>query len=364
MQAIYKRVAVKVGSNVLTCDDGTLDIIRMSSIVNQIATLRSMGVEVVLISSGAVASGRSEMSDNLATKHIDTVEQRQLFSAVGQVKLINHYYEMFRKHGITVGQVLTMKECFSTRSLYLNQRNCMMVMLDNGVLPIVNENDTTSVTELMFTDNDELSGLVATMLAVQALIILSNVDGVYDGVPGTPGVNVIRNVEPGRELSEYIQATKSNFGRGGMMTKCGIARKVAEEGIAVYIANGKRDNILTDIVTNPKDVVSTCFSPAQTVPSPIKKWIAHSTDFTKGCLHLNEKAVSVVCGTKAVSVLPVGVVRVDGDFEKDDIVALLDVTGKQIGVGRVACSANEARSVIGQHGQRPLVHYDYLYIEN
>ena len=254
MQAKYKRVAVKVGSNVLTRPDGTLDVTRMSAIVDDIATLRAMGVEVILISSGAVASGRSELR-GMPMKHLDTVGQRQLFSAVGQAKLINRYYELFREHNIAVGQVLTMKESFSTRRLYLNQRNCMMVMLENGVLPIVNENDTVSVTELMFTDNDELSGLVASMMDVQALVILSNVDGVYNGVPGDEGVEVIRRVEQGKDLTDYIQATKSSFGRGGMMTKCNIARKVADEGIAVYIANGKREGTLTSIVVAPDDVV-------------------------------------------------------------------------------------------------------------
>ena len=113
------------------------------------------------------------------------MEQRQLFSAVGQAKLINRYYELFREHGIPVGQVLTTKESFGTRRHYLNQRNCMMVMLENGVIPIVNENDTISVTELMFTDNDELSGMIASMMDMQALIILSNIDGIYNGSPST-----------------------------------------------------------------------------------------------------------------------------------------------------------------------------------
>ena len=132
-----------------------------------------------------------------------------------------------------------------------------MVMLENGVIPIVNENDTVSVTELMFTDNDELSGLIATMMDVQALIILSNVDGIYNGLPGEPGVEVIREVEPERDLQEYIRTEKSGFGRGGMMTKCSIARKVADEGIEVIIANGKRDDVLTDLVLRPGSRVCT-----------------------------------------------------------------------------------------------------------
>ena len=166
----FKKIAVKIGSNVLTRADGTLDITRMSGLVDQIAQLHKKGVEIVLISSGAVASGRSVLGID---RKMDVVDQRQLFSAVGQAKLINHYWDLFREHGITVGQVLTTKENFSSRRHYLNQRNCMKVMLENKVLPIVNENDTVSVSELMFTDNDELSGLIASMMDMQALIILA-----------------------------------------------------------------------------------------------------------------------------------------------------------------------------------------------
>ncbi len=364
MQTKYKRIAVKVGSNVLTRPDGTLDVTRMSSLVDQIAELRQHGVEVILISSGAVASGRSELRLTAEEyKRMDSVDQRQLFSAVGQAKLINRYYELFREHDIPVGQVLTMKESFSTRRHYLNQRNCMMVMLDNGVLPIVNENDTISVTELMFTDNDELSGLIATMMDVQALVILSNVDGIYNGKPGNEGVTVIPTVEPNKDLSEYIHIEKSGFGRGGMITKCNIARKVADEGVTVMIANGKRDGILTDLIFHPESVTYTCFQPKQETVSSVKKWIAHSAGFTKGCICLNEKAVDVVCGDKAVSILPVGVTHVEGEFEKDDLVQVVSPEGKVLGVGRIAYDSADARAVIGMHDCKPMVHYDYLYLE-
>ena len=258
----YKRIAVKVGSNVLTRADGTLDITRMSALVDQIAQLRAAGIEVILISSGAVACGRSELR-HLPQSDLDTVDQRQLFSAVGQAKLMNRYYELFREYGIHVGQVLTLKESFSTERHYQNQRNCMRVMLQNGVLPIVNENDTVSITELMFTDNDELSGLIATMMNVQALILLSNVDGIYDGPPDDEGSTIIRRVEARRSLDAYIQSSKSAFGRGGMQTKCSIARKVADEGIAVWIANGKREGILTNLVFHPEDTCFTCFEPVK-----------------------------------------------------------------------------------------------------
>ena len=256
-----------------------------------------------------------------------------------------------------------MKENFGTRRHYLNQRNCMMVMLENGVIPIVNENDTISVTELMFTDNDELSGLIATMMDVQALIILSNVDGIYNGKPGEPGVEVIREVDPDKDLSEYIRTEKSGFGRGGMMTKCNIARKVADEGITVMIANGKREHVLTDLIFQPDTLVFTRFIPRSNGVSSVKKWIAHSSGFAKGQIYLNAKAVEAVCGDRAVSLLPVGVTRVEGDFEKDDLVRIMSPEGKELGVGRTAYGSDEARMLIGHHDCKPIVHYDYLYLE-
>ena len=347
MAVQFTRIAVKIGSNVLARKDGTLDVTRMSALVDQVAELRKAGVEVILISSGAVASGRSEIKPS---KKLDSVEQRQLFSAVGQAKLINRYYELFREHG-------------ATRRHYLNQRNCMMVMLENGVIPIVNENDTISVTELMFTDNDELSGMIASMMDMQALIILSNIDGIYNGSPSTPGTQVIREVEQGKDLSDYIQTEKSGFGRGRMLTKTTIARKVADEGITVIIANGKKDHILVDLLQHPAETVCTRFIPAEGGVSSVKKWIAHSEGFAKGELHLNEQAVKVLKGQKAVSLLPVGVVRIEGEFEKDDIVKIIDHRGRQIGVGRIGFDSAEARALQGKHGQKPMVHYDYLYLD-
>lgn len=310
----YKRIAVKIGSNVLTRQDGTLDITRMSALVDQVAELHKKGIEIVLVSSGAVASGRSEIKPG---KKLDAVSARQLFSAVGQAKLINRYYELFREHGITCGQVLTTKENFGSRTHYLNQKHCMEVMLDNHVIPIVNENDTISVTELMFTDNDELSGLIAAMMDMDALIILSNVDGIYNCDPSDPEAFVIREIEGGKEdLSAFVRTSKSSFGRGGMLTKCSIAQKVAEEGIAVIVANGKKENILYDLLTQEQKVIYTLFKPASKPVSSVKKWIAHSEGFAKGEVHINSGAAEALLAPKATSILLVGVTRLAGDFEK------------------------------------------------
>jgi glutamate 5-kinase len=154
-----------------------------------------------------------------------------------------------------------MKENFEPGEQYRNQRACMTVMLENDVLPIVNENDTVSVTELMFTDNDELSGLIAQMMEADTLILLSNIDGIYDGHPDDPASRIIPQVEPGSDLSQYIKAEKSAFGRGGMHSKYTTASKVQKAGIRVIIANGERDNILIDLMQNKQNVPHTEFIP-------------------------------------------------------------------------------------------------------
>ena len=252
-----RRIVVKVGSNVLTREDGKLDVTRMSAIVDQIVWLRRYNYEVILVSSGAVAAGRAELH---VEHHLDSVEQRQLFSAIGQVKLIGLYYDLFREYKIKVGQVLTMKENFGAEEQYKNQEACMEVMLENGVLPIVNENDTVCITELMFTDNDELSGLIAKMMKADTLVLLSNVDGIYNGDPKDPGTEIIPSVAFDRDISEYILASKSSHGRGGMTSKAHTAQEVAKAGIKVIIANGKTPNILVNLKEHPENTPHTEFA--------------------------------------------------------------------------------------------------------
>ena len=252
-----KRIVVKIGSNALTRPDGRLDVTRMSALVDQIAWLRQHGCEVILVSSGAVACGRREL-DNV-DHELDSVEQRQLFSALGQAKLIGLYYDLFREYHIHVGQVLTMKENFQPGEQYQNQQACMRVMLENGVLPIVNENDTVSVTELMFTDNDELSGLIAQMMQADTLVLLSNIDGIYTGNPSDPQSRLIKEVAPNTDLTEYIQTEKSSAGRGGMQSKYATATKIQQAGIRVVIANGKRENVLIDLIEHPETTPHTLF---------------------------------------------------------------------------------------------------------
>ena len=355
-----RRIVVKVGSNVLTRPDGMPNATNMSALVDQIAALRALGHEIVLVSSGAVACGRGAVSPR---HQLDSVAARQLYSSVGQIRLINLYSNLFAGYGIVIGQVLTQKENFSSRTAYLNQRACMLTMLDNGVIPVVNENDTVSLTELMFTDNDELSGMIASMVDADTLVILSNVDGIYTGSPDDPASRLIRRVEPGRDLSEYVASTKSGFGRGGMGSKCGTAGKVASEGITVIIARGDRKDVLLDVIEHPDRAPHTLFEPTAAPLSTVKRWIAHSTSFAKGTITVDARAAEILRSDRAVSLLPVGVTAVEGEWEEGDIIAVDGPDGERIAIGRAATDSREASASAGRHGCRPLVHYDYLYLE-
>ena len=357
MRPGYRKIVVKIGSNVLAGKDGFMDLPRIEHLSAQLARLKDLGLEVILVSSGAVASGRSVIS---VPEKKDAISARQLLASVGQVKLINTYSRFFETHGIVCAQVLVTREDFRDRKHYLNMKNCFEVLLQHKVIPIVNENDVVSVTELMFTDNDELAGLVATMLNADALIILSNVDGVYNGDPKIPGTEVIREIKvTDTNFASFVSPGKSQFGRGGMITKTAMAQKVARLGIPVHIANGTTENVLQLIMDN--DIVHTQFIPARTA-SGAKKWIATSGNAATGTVRINEGArKALVSGTQAASLLPVGIIAIEDTFQKGDIIRLIDEHGQLIGWGIAQYGAEKTQERMGERNQKPLVHYDYFY---
>jgi len=354
----YQRIIIKVGSNVFTQENGLPDLQRIEHLVGQIAAIKKQGKEVILVSSGAVASGRSLIS---ISEKYDAIAARQLLASIGQVKLINTYANLFEHFNILCSQVLVTREDFRDRVHYLNMKNCLELLLQHQVIPVVNENDVVSVTELMFTDNDELAGLIASMLNAQALIILTNVDGIYNGDPNAAGSAVIEKVSgPEIDFATFVSTGKSQFGRGGMITKSTMAQKTALLGIAVHIANGKRDNILNDVLENR--VVHTHFIPNKTA-SGKKKWLAHSERSATGTVKINEGAKIALSSYKATSLLPVGIIEIITDFKKGDIIKLVDENLKMIGIGIAEYGADKAQERIGQKNQKPLVHYDYLYLQ-
>lgn len=353
----YKRIIVKIGSNVFTDENGLPDITRINHLVEQVAAIKKQGKQVILVSSGAVASGRSLIT---VSEKYDAVAARQLLASIGQVKLINTYSQLFERFKILCSQVLVTKEDFRDRLHYLNMKNCLELLLQYEVIPVVNENDVVSVTELMFTDNDELAGLIASMLNAQALIILTNVDGIYNGDPKLAASRVINEIDGANiDFSSFITSGRSQFGRGGMITKSNIAQKVAALGIAVHIANGTKENILNDVLENK--VQHTRFLPNKTA-SGKKKWLAHSEHYATGMVQVNDGAKTALTSTKATSLLPIGIVNILSDFKKGDIIKLVDTNEKLIGLGIAEYSADKAKESVGQKNQKPLVHYDYLYL--
>ncbi len=352
-----KVIVIKIGSNVLTQENGLPDLNRMTHLVGQIQHLISQGKKVVLVSSGAVAFGRQEVA---LPEKLNPVFKKQIWAATGQIRLINHYRQLFESQQIQVAQILVTKEDFRDRKHYLNMKNCVEALLQQGILPIINENDTVTITELMFTDNDELAGLTAAMINADTLLLLTNVDGIFTGNPENPESKLIEKVAASMpDVSKYISASKSSFGRGGMLTKYAMAKKSADLGIQVIITNGKKDGILDTFLT--QNLSCTWFEPKK-VKQATKKWLAHGSHYYKGEIVINPGAKASLTSTVIRSLLPIGILSVIGDFSKGDILLIRDEGGEKIGLGRAEYSSKVATEKLGQKDQKALIHYNYLYL--
>jgi glutamate 5-kinase len=350
------KIVIKTGSNVVTRDNGLPDETVMASIASQIAALKRRGDEVILVSSGAVASGRNLIPDS--AKWSKTV-QRQVLAAAGQPRLMALYSQLFARDGLICAQVLATKEDFRDKSHYLNMKNCLLSLLRHNIVPVVNENDVVAVQELMFTDNDELSALIASMLDADQLLLLSNIDGILDFSQQPPAL--ISVIQPGdKSHQQLIQAKRSGAGRGGMISKYRMAMQAAANGITVHIANGRKPGIITRIADGA--VEGTRFE-ALRKRSAVKRWMQFSGAEAKGHVVIDQKAAAAL-RESVCSLLPVGIRAVSGDFEKGDLVEITDLDGAHIGTGQAQYGAETARKWAGQKGKKPLVHYDYLLIDS
>lgn len=353
----YKKVVIKVGTNVISQDNGLLDLEIIANLTEQISILKKQHIEIILVSSGAMGAGRSMIN---LDSNINTVVKRQILASIGQPKLLNIYSDMFKKHDYICAQILATKEDFRDRLHYLNMKNCFNALLQDNIIPIVNENDVVSVTELMFTDNDELAGLIASMLNVDALIILTNVDGVYKGHPKEPNSVLISEIDPqNSEFKQFISPEKSQFGRGGMLTKYGIGEKMSSLGIATHIINGKKANVITELLSGNK--IGTKFLAKKDV-SNVKKWIAYSEGYEKGSITINHGALNTL-KQKPISLLPVGINTIEGNFEKGDVIKICSENNEYIGLGLAQYSSEKAKNLVGKKGQKPLIHYNYLFLK-
>ncbi|TXC82103.1 glutamate 5-kinase [Luteibaculum oceani] len=244
-----KRVVIKVGTNVMTNRDNRIVQPILKKLVEQIAVLYERDIMAVLVSSGSAIAGK-EVMGKLQVPIEDKATRRQVFSAVGQPRMMRHYYSIFHDYGMRCAQVLATKRDFAPGKHRENMINCYEALLEQGIIPIANEDDAVSLSMSMFTDNDELASLVAELINADMLILLTDTDGVFNGHPDDEDSDLIKHLKADQSVKEFIQESNKGEGegRGGMESKLGVAQKAAKKDIPTFIANGKWDNVIVDIV--------------------------------------------------------------------------------------------------------------------
>ncbi|MEJ2890240.1 glutamate 5-kinase [Actinomycetospora aeridis] len=354
-----RRLVVKVGSTSLTTVDGGLDVGRLDALVDAVAA-RAAGTQVVLVSSGAIAAGLRPLG--LPRRPRDLATQ-QAAAGVGQLHLTRAYAEAFARHGRTVGQVLLTSHDVVRRQPYRNAQRTFERLLGLGVVPVVNENDTVATDEIRFGDNDRLAALVAHVISADALVLLSDVAGVYDADPRSPGASLVREVTggPGSPALAGVRVGKtSSLGTGGMASKLAAADLASGAGVPVLVAAAADAPAALDGAE-----VGTVFAPHGPRLSARRFWLRHMAG-TRGRLHLDDGAVRAVVGRRR-SLLAAGIVGSDGDFEAGDVVDLVDPRGEVVARGVVAFDAEELPEISGRSSddlppelRREVVHADDL----
>jgi glutamate 5-kinase len=322
-----RTVVIKVGTSVLSNDDDSLDVSRIAGLTEQIYRIRQTGRRVVLVSSGAVGAGMGLL--NLKQRPSD-LPHLQAAAAAGQAHLIRLYNDCLEVHGFRAAQLLLTANDFRNRERYLNVRNTLNTLFEFSIIPIINENDTVSISEIQFGDNDQLAAMVNNLLEGSLLIVLSVIDGLLDGNPDSPDSQVIPVVEHWDEkLLALASSSKSRGGTGGMKSKLQAARKVTEVGENVIIANGRRDRILDQIMAG--DEVGTLFlAQGRNVPA-WKRWIGYTVE-PRGRLKLDAGAKKALT-TNGRSLLAIGITEVEGKFGRGDVVSLLGEDGLEFARG-------------------------------
>ncbi|MCB9987727.1 MAG: glutamate 5-kinase [Rhodospirillales bacterium] len=340
-------------------ENNTLDKSMVVALVEQIVALKQNGHAVVLVSSGAVGAGRGLWLSQHKNAHFsDPVIGKQVLASLGQANLIHTYNDALQKHGMLAAQLLMTKYDFRQRRHFVNVAHLIEELLQQKtVLPIVNENDSLSVDELMFTDNDQLSGLVAAQINADRLILLTNVDGVYDPETGA----VIREMNPSSGAWPKIGAQASAGGRGGMVSKLDTVRKMARAGVTCHIAPARKKSILLRLVKG--EDIGTKIIPARKAGGK-KRWLAVHLEEPRGAIIVNECLVERLKESdKVLSILPIGISEISGSFEKGDVVEILDEGRKRIGFGQARYGADVLGGYIGRNNQPVFIHYDALHLE-
>lgn len=347
-----KRIVIKLGTNVLRNDEGYVSLPRVYTFIEDIANLVKSGKQVIVITSGAVGLGKKR----LGLEDTQGTALKQACAAIGQGKLMSIYENGFETYGLTAAQILLTEDDFSVRERYLSLRTTMSKLLELGVIPVINQNDTVSTLEVSlryvkedlqvcFSDNDKLSALVASELDADLLIILSDIDGLYSDNPKTnPNAELIKEVNKVDESVLALASGVSDGGRGGMETKLKAAKLVTRFGGKVLIANGKQPYIIKRIFDG--EDLGTMFLPSDENLSDKKRWIGYATNII-GKIVVNAGAKEALFAEK--SLLPIGVVEVINTFKKGDVISILDEDKNEIARGIVNYDSESCKKVIGSH---------------
>lgn len=373
-----KRIVVKVGSRVLTGSDGHLNSTIIQSLVKDIHAIRSdFDVETVLVSSGAVTSGRAIYKDAQLVVNAQNVKyskellKEQILAAIGQATLIARYKEEFDQYGTHCAQILATRKDFAGKEEYVSLKTVVENLLDAGVCPIINENDVLSPEELDFSDNDQLAYMVAAMVGADHLIILTNVDGVYSGDPSTRDAKVIPVIEDVSQYFNLVDDSRS-AGKGGMRSKLLSADLITSLGIPMYIANGLRDKVLYTLVAGNAPRIGTFFPSQYRKKKSLKNWLATAAVGT-GRIVVSTYLADLLHKKKPASILFSGIEKIEGTFHEKDVVDICDTENNTLARGLVKYSSHDLHRRVEQFskfhtaGQRSMkssdiiaVHYDYM----
>jgi len=338
-----KRFVIKIGSNILSGDLGGLDGGLIQNIAGHVSYISSMGHEVVIVSSGAVLAGLKKLGLKAKPKEI---RLKQAAAAIGQSSLMWAYEKAFAEFDYKVAQILLTREDFSDRKKYINSKNTLTTLLSYRIIPVINENDTVTTDEIKFGDNDNLAALVSILIEAEELLILSDVDGLFEKDPRVyPKANLIPYVEEINSFIENISGeTGSAIGTGGMYSKILAAKKATSHGIAVHIINGKKPELLRSILEGK--AIGTFFKPSRVKISQRKGWIAYSSR-AKGSVTLDNGAVRAIT-EQGKSLLPSGIAAVEGKFDVGDSVDCLDAGGKRVAKGLINYSSSDMKRIMGK----------------
>lgn len=344
------RIVFKFGTNVLRNDDKDISLSRIYSFIEDIAKLKQLGKEVIIVTSGAVGLGAKK----LKVDSNESMSIKQACAAVGQSRLMSIYEDGFDKYGYTTAQILLTEEDFTQRIKYLSLHDTLNTLISLGAIPVINQNDTVSTEELAFykeafqvsfSDNDKLSALVASELDADLLVILSDIDGLFDDNPKVnPNANKIDVVEEVTEEFQEFAQNASSGGRGGMKTKLEAMKVVTRSGGIGIIANGKDPHIIKRIFE--KEELGTIFLPVENLANK-KRWIAYATNI-QARLIVNDGAKKALI-EKNTSLLPIGVLTIEGDCQKGEIVSIVDVNGIEFARGMINYNFSDCKKIIGHH---------------